>query len=224
MLHRPSAHEKQRTQIVFAIMRTTQRLPVDRNHFLFPRRGLTGSRLVAGTQSADPILKTSLKCGRFQHCQQTSDRVVGGDSVGQFKIPFQPVSIRCGPDTNRLWPIASCNDGTNRDHNEIAEQVFSIHGASGILDCNIPSLPKKAAGKPADGKRQIYQISSCRAVPTYLKCASALGAFAVNGEAVSGSRGSAADCHYPCPTLQRRYASRNPWMFPSSTLWKLVAL
>src|SRR4051794_40482784 len=90
-------------------------------------------RWVVGAEDAsDPVLKAGLKGLGLQSDQQSADTVAGGNAAGQGENLMEPIGMNRGPAMDGGGAITATEDTTDRDDDDVREEVFAIAGVAWV--------------------------------------------------------------------------------------------
>ena len=108
-------------------MGASQSFTINRDHLILD------TTIESLTQTRNPLLEARLKGGWPQRRQQSTNRVVRRNAVGEFEVLPQPLRVSPRPHTNRLGAIRTSEYPAHADHNQVSQQMLSIDRAEWIF-------------------------------------------------------------------------------------------
>jgi hypothetical protein len=86
-------------------------------------------------KAVQPFEKAVLKCGRSDSGKEGANTIpTGRFSFWQIKPGFEPLLLILRPSGNRFWTFRACDDGSQRNGNNILYRVKDIDGSPRIIN------------------------------------------------------------------------------------------
>lgn len=121
-LRRPGAHQMQRPQAVFPIVRSSECLAIDGDAPLVRRRIV----IFHPAQPVQPRAEALLEQFRIEQTQHPANRVLAGNAVRQHQVLLQPRLVQFCPLSDRRRPVGGRDHRADGDHDHVSQAMQTI--------------------------------------------------------------------------------------------------